>query len=230
MATITATTSEHHDIDDRENPGSQSSNIVTSHPNEVHTRTGENGTKIWLWAMAPLVLHLLSVLILTIVIKTLVDRQDFNLQSRKALARFTPLQSDITTAVSGGVAIVRTFAAMWSTSVVWRCLFILMEKGSISLEQINYLLTWQIHLHPRSKFSQRIGLLISIILLTAFPCQLSGPILTGSITWSSSHSFSENRKVVGIDGGYTGNLSDPAFSYFFPLNYSASPISLYSVG
>ena len=238
MATVTATTSHtsHHDLDDtdREIPRSQSSNIVTSHPNdsEVHTRadTGENGTKIWLWAMAPLVLHLLSVLILTIVIKTLVDGQDFNLQSRKALARFTPLQSDITTAVSGGVAIVRTFSAMWSASIVWRCVFILMEKGGISLEQIDRLLTWQIHLHPRSKFSQRIGLLISIILLTAFPCQLSGPILTGSITWSSSHSFSGDRKVVGLDGGYTGNMSDPAFSYLFPLNYSASPISLYSVG
>jgi len=63
---------------------------------------------------------------------------------------------------------------------------ILMEKGGISLEQINRLLSWQVHLQPRLKSSQAIGLLVSIILLVAFPYQLSGSILTGSVT-SSQH-------------------------------------------
>ena len=230
MTTVTGTTP-HHGSGGGEIPVSQSSdNFVTPPPNKVHTRTGENWTRIWLWAITPLILHLLSVLTLIIVIKTFVDGQDFNLQSRKAMARFTPLQSDITTVVSGGVAIVRSFAAMWSASIVWRCIFMLMKSGGISLEQIDLLLTWQVHLRPRLKSSQRIGLLISIITLVAFPCHLSGPILTGSITWSSSHRPSGKQEVVGIEAGYTGDLSDVAFSYLYPLNYSASPLSLYSVG
>ena len=53
-------------------------------------------------------------------------------------------------------------------------------------QQIDRLLTWQVHL---------LGLLVSIILLVAFPCQLSGPILTGSITWPS---FTDGARLTDI--------------------------------
>src|SRR5258707_15022121 len=73
----------------------------------IHTRTEENRTKVWLWALTPLILHLLSALILTAILTAIlnfrIDKHDFNLQSRRALTNFTPLQSDVTTAVSGGV-------------------------------------------------------------------------------------------------------------------------------
>ncbi len=126
----------------------------------------------------PLILHLLSTLILTIVIRTSVDGQDFNLQSWKALARFTPLQSDITTAVSAGIAIVRSFAAMWSASVVWRCIFILMESGGISLEQIDRLITWQVHLYPHLKSSQRMAYSFYSL---PFPANYRDPFLQGRL-------------------------------------------------
>jgi len=73
-----------------------------------------------------------------------------------------------------------------------------METDGISLQQIDTLLTWQIHFLPRLNSSRKIGLLVSIILLLSFPCQLSGPILTGSITWSSSNSFIDGGKLTGI--------------------------------
>ena len=200
-----------------------SDHIATHHPSEVHTRTGENTTKIWLKATTPLILHTISVLILTTVLKSYIDDHDFNLHSRKALVKYTPLQSDITTAISSCIAISRLFATIWSASTIWRCIFILMERGGITLGHIESLLTWQIHLHPRLKSSQgtQVGFLISIILLASFPCQLSGPILTGSITWSPSSNFAKDQTTAKIGPGYTGHLSDDPFNSIFPPNYSA---------
>jgi len=171
----------------------------TSHGLNIHTRTGENMTKIWLWAIAPLILHLSTALVLVGFLAFRIDKHDSNLHSRNASTHFTPLQSDITTAVSAGVTIARFFVAMWSAATIWRFIFILMEKDVISLQQIDTLLTWQIHFLPRLNSSRKVGLLISIVLYLSLPCQLSGPILTGSITWSSSNSF--------IDGGNLTNIS-----------------------
>lgn len=210
-------------------PKSESSDsIATFHQDEqdeVHTRSGEDTTKIWLRATAPLILHFISVVFLTTILKSYIDDHDFNLHSRNALVKYTPLQSDITTAGSSGIAILRLFSASWMAAMVWRCIFILMERGGITLGHINSLLTWQIHLHPRSKSSHepQVGFLISVILLAAFPCQLSGPILTGSITWSPSNQFSRSQNAVRVASGYTRKLPSSKFNSTYPANFSASP-------
>ena len=164
-------------------PETESSNNPTPDSNEVHRRTGENQTIAWLLMTIPLILHFLSIVVLTVAIKFYISGHSFNLDSRRALTTFAPLQSDITTAISSGISILRIFTTMWTTSTAWRCAFILMENGGISLEQINRLLTWQIHFNsdPISSRKAQAGALISVILLAALPCQLSGPILTGSI-------------------------------------------------
>ncbi len=199
---------------------------------QLHTRTEESGTKILSWAITPLILHLSIVVILIIALKSYIDGHDFNLYSRTALTHSTPLQSDITTAVSSCIAFQRFFAAMWSGSMYLRCIFILMEKGGISLQQINSLLFWKNHFYPRVKLSRRIALVVSIILLLSFPTQLSGPILTGSITWFSS-SVLEGEDVAPVYNGYTGDLLNKTFNSQFPFNLSATSttgtVNLYSV-
>ena len=185
-------------------PESKSSNILT--PNEVHHRTGENQTAVWLLVTAPLILHFLSVIIITVTIKFYISGHSFNMDSRRAVTTFAPLQSDVTTVISGGVSILRVFTTMWMTSTVWRCAFILLENGGISLEQIDRLLTWQVHFNSLGHISSRrvqAGALISVILLAALPCQLSGPILTGSITWTPSYGFMPEKKPIAIPGSST---------------------------
>jgi hypothetical protein len=163
-------------------------------PTLSHTRVGENRTKIWVSATMPLILHFLSTLTLIAVLIFYVNGNDFTLQSRSSLSNFTPRQSDITTAISSSIVICRLFAGVWASAMLWRCVFILMHKGGISLEQIHSLLTWHIHVAHREP-SQGYGLLVTIILLAALPSQLSGPILTGSITWSSSHRFTKGPSM-----------------------------------
>ena len=195
----------------------------SSHLYTIHTRTGEGN--VWLIAVIPLLLHFVSVIALVSAIHFYVDNHDFNLRSRTELGDFTPLQSDITTAISSSIALLRFFAAMWSGSMILRCIFILMERDRISLQEIDYLLTWQFHIHRRKETSGRIGLFVAIILLAAFPCQLSGPILTGSITWIPSHRPSYQQNVTDIDIGYKGNHSNwlefnSSYGNTIPLNYS----------
>ena len=189
-----------------------------------HVRTGESRTRIWLWAILPLILHFVSILTLTAFLTTYVDRNDFNIDSRKVFSKFTPLQSDITTAISSGIAIYRVFAAGWSTAMVWRSIFLLMGEGGITIEQINSLLTWQIHLHPRYKPS-RFGFLVSIILLSAVPSQFSGPILTGSITWSSSYHLTKGERVTRITSASSGDQDNLAF-WFSQTNLPVVPLGI----
>jgi len=203
-------------------PGLEEYALISKPPepsDQLHTRTEESGTKILSWAIAPLILHLLTLFILITALKSYIDGHDFNLHSRTALTDLTPLQSDITTAVSSCIALIRSFAAMWSGSMYLRCIFILMEKGGISLQQIDSLLCWKNHFYPRVKLSRRIALVVSIILLLSFPNQLSGPILTGSITWFSS-SVLAREDVTYVFGGYAGDLRNKTFEDSFPFNFS----------
>jgi hypothetical protein len=232
MSPGTDIASHHSDSEPANPPGSRPDSKLSQTAladSSIHTRTGENKTVIWFRAVTPLVLHFLSVITLTLILKFCIYQQDFNLHSRKALSNRTPLQSDITTAVSAGVTIIRFIAATWSAAMLWRCIFILMENGGISLRQINSLLTWQIHFYPCLKSSQKTGLLVSIILLLSFPCQLSGPILTGSIIWSSSYGFVGGGKM-GVPSGHIGDWSNEQFLSVLPLNFSSDRHDLYLMG
>ena len=174
---------------------------ISEKPTPTHTRTGER--RINFWATLPIVLHVATVLTLMSTLLVYIDGNHFHLESRSALPGTFFLQSDITTGISTGVTAYRIFAGMWSGALLWRCIFILLANGGIALEKIDSLLTWQIHIPSRLSSSQ---VLISIILLAAFPLQPSGPILTGSITWSSSYCLAEGQPATGISGGFPGDL------------------------
>ena len=195
----------------------------------IHIRTGENQATIWLRAITPLILHLLSVIALILIFKFYIDKRNFNLQFRDALSQFTPLQSDITTAISAGITIIRFFAAIWSAEMIWRCVFILMERDGLSLQQIDSIFFWRNYFHPHLKSSHRTGILVSIVLLLCFPSQLSGPILTGSITWSASNGLIHGGNISQVPSGYTGDMSSSFFTSLFPLNLSQATVGLYSM-
>ena len=72
-----------------------------------------------------------------------------------------------------------------------RCIFILLANGGISLEQIDSLLTWQIHIPSHL-----------LLLISINPLAVSGPILTGSITSSLSYFLAEGQSVTDIPGGF----------------------------
>lgn len=195
---------------------------------DFHWRTGESKIGVWVWAYAPLLVHFVIVVLLVIVIRQFIADHDFNLLSRIHFGKITPLQSDITTAISSGLTVSRFFVMMWSGATAWRSVFVLLEREGIALEEVHRLLTWQVHhLYPRLRHLWKMSTVVSVMLLAAFPCQLSGPILTGSITWSPSRRFLGGQNVTDIplipsDVDWSSfNFSDPN-KYLLPLNYSTS--------
>jgi len=178
-----------------------------------HTRTGVDD-RTTIRAILPLALHFLIVLVILAILRNHIDKHHYNQEKRFSLSGFTPLQSDMTTLISSGVAFYRLCAAIWSGAVLWRCIFILLGNGGITLEKIDTMLTWQIYRPPRLLPSQ---VLISIILLTAFSPHVSGPILTGSITWSSSYRLvvaPASECVTGIPGDQPQGDTNATFDSF----------------
>jgi hypothetical protein len=173
--------------------------VSDSEISKEHTRTGVDD-RFTNWAISPLLLHFLIVVIVMAILRNHIDGHHYNLEKRFSLSGFTPLQSDITTIISTSVTLYRLCATIWSGAVLWRCIFILLGNGGITLEKIDSLLTWQMYRPPHLLSWQA---LVSIVLLTALSPHVSGPILTGSITWSSSHRLvvaPASECVTGIPG------------------------------
>lgn len=190
----------------------RSSNIVHS----AHSRLGENRVKIWILAISPLILHLLLVLVLGLFVSIYVDGRVFNVTQRSKTimisngsiihSPYIPLQTDIVTIISSGIAISRARAGWWSTATAWRCSLLLMEKGGISLREMHQIIGLQFLSPPVAGWMRRTSrkhvlghrTLISLILLLSFPAQLSGPILTGSLIWSASNYNAENATSLNF--------------------------------
>ena len=181
---------------------------------------GENRTKAWVFAIAPLFLHLLLVVAISTFMLFYVNGGEFNLTSRRPFITQTdgsitqlnysaPLQSDITTTLSLLLVLLRTAATAWCGATAWRCAFLLMEKTGISLQEINRMIKFGMPAifkpHRLEDGGDRIVVLVAIVLLASLPSQFSSPILTGSITWSpSSHGVQGNWPVAGISASADG--------------------------
>lgn len=149
----------------------------------------------------PLALHLLIALGIAILVLFYVDHNHFGLTQRTPTAalrngaiqaledtRSRPLQSDITTALSLSLGILRVLSTAWYSSLCWRCAIILMEKTGLTIGELGRLVSFGLPPLPlvqsRSAHTTAYTMTVALILLLAFPSQLAAPVITGSITWT----------------------------------------------
>lgn len=90
--------------------------------------------------------------------------------------------SDVTTAISTAVVIIRLITTAWTTTVAWRCAFILLETDGVTLLQFNRVVSWRI-LWPGWMDWSRNTRLIGVVLLLLAPSAFVAPVLTGAIGW-----------------------------------------------
>ncbi|KAG7092758.1 hypothetical protein E1B28_009083 [Marasmius oreades] len=178
------------------------------------------GRRVWILALAPLFLHFTFVLAITVIVMFYIDRHDFNSQVRRPRivvsnetsldqrAPFGPTQSDVNTFLSSALVILRIVTGMWCGALVWRCVFILLEKEGITLHQIKRMISLGLPpvslsspkhpSNPNSRGSKRATptILVAIILILAIPYQFSSPILTGSIVWAPSSIYVASDVLV----------------------------------
>jgi hypothetical protein len=166
-----------------------------------------------------LVGHFIITALIAIVMIYAIDNHSFNISSPKPAIeqfdgsfthpRYRPRQSDITTVISFALTVMRLVSGMWTAAMAWRCSFILMEKTGVSLQNINWMLTYSLPAEIRARRGITV-VVVAIILLLAFPSQLAAPILTGSITWEPTENLVPGDQLAtGIsqssDGGTWSN-------------------------
>lgn len=120
--------------------------------------------------------------------------------------------SDIATIVSTLLVITRMFASAWQALCAWRCVFVLLEKAGIRLEDINWILSRGLLTPPLHKCSSW-HVLSSLALLMAWPAQVASPIAQGSINWIPEymHQWSD---VPGSVPSVT-NMQSPLWDEFW---------------
>ncbi|EDR01175.1 uncharacterized protein LACBIDRAFT_333518 [Laccaria bicolor S238N-H82] len=139
------------------------------------------------------------------------DGRHFNVNSRRPQYRevdgsisqmtyYTPLQSDITTAVSLAATATRVAGGWWATGYIWRCIFVAMERGGISAKGLSQAISsWPPA--PRHFTRKSSMLIIYLTLFATFVIDYFSAVLTGSFIWEAADSRTPGRIPLTISNG-----------------------------
>ena len=154
----------------------------------------------------------------------MLDGRAFNTNSRQPeypesdgsishLTSYSPLQSDITTAVSLAATVTRVAGGWWSGGYIWRCIFLSMERGGISLKGLSRVVSNMPA--TRRHFARRSNMVIIFITLFAtYAVDYFSSALTGSIVWEPTFRHIPGRiPVTGIMRGVNGTDMTSYFKY-----------------
>jgi hypothetical protein len=150
----------------------------------------------------PFILHFVLTVLVAFVTLYLIDSPSgdriYNLNNRRphfidldggkttgGIKSYRPLQSDITTALSIAASATRAAAACWAGKLLWRCAFMFMEKGEITIAGFSKVVDGGITtlLRPRDVANRKNVFLVYLIIFTCFGMDYISSILTGSVTW-----------------------------------------------
>ncbi|KEP52475.1 putative transmembrane protein, partial [Rhizoctonia solani 123E] len=182
--------------------------------------------RTWVVVAWPLILHCALASAIVAIILRLVDGQDFNLENRRPSVllpdgssnptRFMLLQSDVTTLLSTALAVLRLVAACWLGPLCWRCAFILLKTVGLTQFQLHTTIRYGVPLIP-TRGLKTICLVVLLVMAVVLPTNVIAPVLTGSVTWSTSSRLTErvlnstvSVSTVATNSGWTGWNRYPA--------------------
>ena len=137
------------------------------------------------------------------------------------------IQSEVMTILSFLSSIARTIGAWKASGILWRCIFLFMEQGSVSLKGIKRILG-RLPIHPDDVSMKRHFVFFSALLLVSFCLDYASPVLTGSITWIPSIAyFPGDRPVSNLAGNFPGiSLQQYATSQAFVGQLVATAVAM----
>jgi hypothetical protein len=100
--------------------------------------------------------------------------------------------SDVTTIVSTALTLIKIIVSAWTGIIIWNCVFILLEKLGLSLDEIQRILTFSI---PPFQKSGSV-LLVGMLLILVIPQQLISPLLSGALDWGYGFEFGAKPTLV----------------------------------
>lgn len=108
---------------------------------------------------------------------------------------YVSVQSEIMTILSFFSSIARTIGAWRASGMLWRCVFLFMEQGRVSLRGVKRMLG-KLPISPGDVSVRHHFLLFSALLLVALILDFASPVLTGSITWNPSYAYFLSDKPI----------------------------------
>ncbi|KAF4424739.1 putative uracil permease [Fusarium austroafricanum] len=112
-------------------------------------------------------------------------------------------QPDVTTLVSVALVVSRTISTAWQALTTWRCVFILLERNGLSLAETSRVISWRLPTlrmfgvsHTGNASIRSIAI---VILLLAWPAQLSNPIASGSVSWVLSTAYPSYNATIRLN-------------------------------
>lgn len=140
------------------------------------------------------------------------------------------------------LVVVRVVTASWSTTVAWRSVILLMEKGILDLRRLNSTISWKMlwllgdvqswfvavsnwfqnKTSPTNAKRKNNGMhkhFVAIILLLMWPATFSAPILTGALEWLPRNMYAEGELLWDSQGSGS-MISLTMWKDFLANNYS----------
>lgn len=100
--------------------------------------------------------------------------------------------------MSFAASVTRVLAGWWAAQLTWRCIFIFMENGGVSLKGVKWILSPASLTRPSLyDFGRKFNIVIlSFVLVATFSLDYLSPILTGSITWRPAFNYAHGNKLL----------------------------------
>lgn len=172
------------------------------------SRADDSGTWNTFKAWYPFLIHLVACVLLFAGMTHWINDQHFKTGSPPTLFKSSLYQTQITGLISLALVLIRMLAGSCSVLLVWRTIFILLEKRGITLTELTRLGNFHVPIIPRG--GSRIELLWScwamVVIFLLWPPSFAAPLANSSVAWIPSKRLSDTQTSVSL--GAVGRFAD----------------------
>lgn len=152
-----------------------------------------NACKAWYL----IVLHLAMCIILLVCLDKFVDEKDFRIGSGPSSFTVPLYQSQVTGLISVSLVLIRTLTGVCSTLIAWRIIFVMLNRGDITLGELLCLQNYRLPHFPRRSLGYGFfwsSWAASVIILT-WPSGFAAPLVSSAVTWRPGNKLSKPMRI-----------------------------------
>lgn len=149
-----------------------------------------NTCKAWYLVLA----HLAACLILLVCIELVVDKHDFETGSPPWVFKLPRYQIQVTGIISFSLVLIRMLGGACSTLLVWRTIFVLLNRQGVTLVELVRLINYRVPMFPRggSKGRQLWLSWAALVIILLWPSGFASPAATSAVAWIPATKLSSN--------------------------------------
>ena len=168
------------------------------------SRTDDSGiwSKCKAWYI--FIAHIMACLILALVLIFFVDGRQFNAGSPPQAFTSSLYQVHVSGLISLANTALRPIISVCRGLLVWRSIYILLDKRGITINELNRLATWNLPtLSAAASNARKTWIYWPLVVLLLWPAQYASPLVQSSVAWIPSVRLSNalNLTVYSIADG-----------------------------